>query len=171
MVFWDFCCCLSKLHAEHGAWTQDPQIKNCMFYWLRQPGTPYLHLSFLNPVTVFQIKCKNKLQWSWFFFFFLENLFEKSYQSKTRVLGTLVPKHMSVLSAIQSPLNWADTVWLGLRCASFCQEDIHHYDGHFWHMVKKIKSKNRRRGNSWGFKKGSKAQLSKWASGSYSLIT
>lgn len=31
---------LSKLHTQHGAWTQDPDIKNPGSDWLGQPGIP-----------------------------------------------------------------------------------------------------------------------------------
>ena len=37
----------SKLYAQHGAWTHDPEIKSCMLYWLSQPEAPdsYLKLA------------------------------------------------------------------------------------------------------------------------------
>lgn len=53
-----------------------------------------------------------------FFLNFWKNYLEKAARVKQgswELLGVV-----SVLSVIQSPLNWADTVWPGLRCASFC---------------------------------------------------
>ena len=33
---------LSGLHTQRGAWTQNPEMKSCMLYWLSQSGAPIL---------------------------------------------------------------------------------------------------------------------------------
>ena len=47
------CCCfllltLSKVWAQHEAWTQDPEVKSHVLYWLSQPGAPGVLLLYIK---------------------------------------------------------------------------------------------------------------------------
>ena len=39
-IYFTLCMYVYRLHAHHGAWTHNPEIKSCMFYQLTHPGAP-----------------------------------------------------------------------------------------------------------------------------------